>query len=471
MLLKTTQRSDSLDALRGLAILMMILSGSIPFDGVLPGWMYHAQEPPPTHIFQPDIPGITWVDLVFPFFIFSMGAAIPFAIASRRRRKETTIKILGHTIYRWIGLSLFAFFIYNIRPWVVSDTGMIKWFICLLGFFFLFATFIKLPQEIGSKTLEKALNMGGLVLLISLLFILNLRDKISLSFQSFDIIIMILACISLFGGIIQLISRGSTTILAGFWVLVTAIYLSGKMTDSWVSQIWNYSPAPWLISWEYLKYLMILIPGIWAGNTLKEFYQSFSGNYEENNKSLTLISAFILLSVIVAIVYGLYTRQQVPAFIYSIAGLLAVIFILRRWESEYKPLILKLLFGGGLFIVSGLLIEPIQGGIKKDPATLGYLVLTPGMALVMLVFFIILIDLKRHQKKFFLLTGSGKNAMLAYFTASNLFLPLFSLCGISSLISIFPNQPLWQTIFAVIITLLTVWLSAIAAKKKYLLKI
>ncbi|MCS2621073.1 DUF5009 domain-containing protein [Bacteroides thetaiotaomicron] len=28
---------------------------------------------PPDHIFNPSLPGITWVDLVFPFFLFTDG--------------------------------------------------------------------------------------------------------------------------------------------------------------------------------------------------------------------------------------------------------------------------------------------------------------------------------------------------------------------------------------------------------------
>lgn len=59
-------RSCALDALRGYAIVTMVLSGAVVY-GVLPGWMYHAQVPPPTHVFNPAAPGITWVDLVFPF--------------------------------------------------------------------------------------------------------------------------------------------------------------------------------------------------------------------------------------------------------------------------------------------------------------------------------------------------------------------------------------------------------------------
>lgn len=66
-------RYQQLDALRGYAVFTMILSGSIAFGGVLPGWMYHAQVPPPLHQFNPDLPGITWVDLVFPFLFFVWG--------------------------------------------------------------------------------------------------------------------------------------------------------------------------------------------------------------------------------------------------------------------------------------------------------------------------------------------------------------------------------------------------------------
>ena len=74
------QRNQSLDALRGFAILTMIVSGSIAYGDVLPAWMFHAQVPPPLHKFDPSIFGITWVDLVFPFFLFSMGAAIPLSL-------------------------------------------------------------------------------------------------------------------------------------------------------------------------------------------------------------------------------------------------------------------------------------------------------------------------------------------------------------------------------------------------------
>ena len=62
-------RIYSIDALRGITIIMMILCASIGYASDLPAWMFHCQVPPPDYVFKPEVRGITWVDLVFPFFI------------------------------------------------------------------------------------------------------------------------------------------------------------------------------------------------------------------------------------------------------------------------------------------------------------------------------------------------------------------------------------------------------------------
>ena len=85
-------RASSLDALRGYAILTMVLSGSVAW-GVLPGWMYHAQVGPRSNfVFDGSIYGITWVDLVFPFFLFAMGTAFPFSIQKGQLPPENYIR-------------------------------------------------------------------------------------------------------------------------------------------------------------------------------------------------------------------------------------------------------------------------------------------------------------------------------------------------------------------------------------------
>lgn len=50
--------------------------------------------------------GWTFTDLIFPFFLFIVGAAIPYSVGSRQARGASNGRILAHTIRR--GLVLFA---------------------------------------------------------------------------------------------------------------------------------------------------------------------------------------------------------------------------------------------------------------------------------------------------------------------------------------------------------------------------
>lgn len=102
-------RALALDALRGYAIITMVLSATI-VTHVLPGWMSHAQTPPPDHVFNPLLPGITWVDLVFPFFLFAMGAAFPFSIRKRAEKGDSKLKLVYEAVKRGIQLTFFCYF-------------------------------------------------------------------------------------------------------------------------------------------------------------------------------------------------------------------------------------------------------------------------------------------------------------------------------------------------------------------------
>ena len=113
-------RALALDALRGYAIITMVLSATI-VTHVLPGWMSHAQTPPPDHVFNPLLPGITWVDLVFPFFLFAMGAAFPFSIRKRAEKGDSKLKLVYEAVKRGIQLTFFAIFIQHFYPYMLSS--------------------------------------------------------------------------------------------------------------------------------------------------------------------------------------------------------------------------------------------------------------------------------------------------------------------------------------------------------------
>src|SRR6266849_9433731 len=87
-----SDRLDSLDVFRGLAIAAMILVST-------PG-TWEAVYPPLDHAAWH---GWTPTDLIFPFLLFAMGAAVPFAIA---RRRGSPRRVRRHLLRR--ALMLFA---------------------------------------------------------------------------------------------------------------------------------------------------------------------------------------------------------------------------------------------------------------------------------------------------------------------------------------------------------------------------
>src|SRR5947207_13211604 len=86
------ERLESLDVLRGMTIAAMILVST-------PG-TWDAVYPPLEHAAWS---GWTPTDLVFPFLLFAMGAAVPFAMA---RRRVAGRRVRHHVLRR--GAILFA---------------------------------------------------------------------------------------------------------------------------------------------------------------------------------------------------------------------------------------------------------------------------------------------------------------------------------------------------------------------------
>ena len=70
----TTQRIRSIDVFRGITILVMIFVNDVAGVSGIPGWMKHKPA---------DADAMTFVDVVFPAFLFIVGMSLPFAINSR----------------------------------------------------------------------------------------------------------------------------------------------------------------------------------------------------------------------------------------------------------------------------------------------------------------------------------------------------------------------------------------------------
>lgn len=458
----TPVRALSLDALRGIAILMMILSAMEPFGGILPGWMYHAQCPPPTHAFNPDCPGITWVDLVFPFFIFSMGAAIPFALSGRRRKGLTDLQLLVSTGKRFGLLAFFAFGTYYIRPWAVNVEPTYKWLIALMGFFLFFMAFGRFSQ-LFEKRVNSILNNTGLVAIAATIYLLDHMGWVVFSLNSFDIIIMILACLALFGQAIWIIPGSSTKKYLVIALMMLCFFLSAKLQDGWTASLWTHLNLAPFVTWEYMKYLVVMLPGMIAGELMREHLGALSDGkaYRKVLWGIVVLGLGMVLNCLIT----LYLRKVELGFFFGVMFSVGLLLLARKCRKEIPLLWHLLLWGVGL-VLAGFLLESLQGGIKKDPASISYLVLTPGLAFITLASLYILIDVLHLGRGFRLLLGAGQNPMLAYLAGSNLVFASFMVTGLNGIF--FEDlYPVWGGLTrALAITLLTGWISGIAARNK-----
>src|SRR5437868_4369138 len=90
----------SVDVLRGLTMSTMVFVNDAYGAQGSPWWLKHwsdlGKSAGPS--------GMTFVDVVFPAFLFIVGLSIPIALENRRRKGDRWLKIYGHILLRTASL-------------------------------------------------------------------------------------------------------------------------------------------------------------------------------------------------------------------------------------------------------------------------------------------------------------------------------------------------------------------------------
>lgn len=439
-------RANSLDALRGLAIILMVLSSMEAF-GVLPAWMYHAQVPPPAHVFNPGIPGISWVDLVFPFFIFAMGAAFPFAIGGRLERGKSRGALVLGALLRYMRLAVFAIFIQHFYP---SVTG--SWTLALAAWGVMFLMFMRLPSAVPDWV-GYAVKALGYALAIIMCCTVDFGDRPGLledpaAFLSCsNIIILVLANLAFFGEVLYIFTRGKAPLRLLILLALTVIAVAGMIFDgSWFRRVLDWSPVPWLYRFMFLKYLLIIVPGTIAGDCLRLWMEDRVTLRQAEGWRAALMIAIPVALIIVNVVclFGRYLIfNAITSGILCLCGILAM----RGGLSNEELLWRRLFILGSVLLATGLALEPLQGGIKKDPTTFSYLFVTGGLASFALTAFHVICDHYGMLKSTGFLRLSGQNPMIAYSAGQLFVLPVLALTGLRDPFLAFCSTSPWLGFF------------------------
>lgn len=434
-------RFFGLDALRGFAILLMVLSGVIP-RGVLPDWMYHAQLPPPEHMFNPNLAGFTWVDRVFPLFLFAMGAAFPLAL---KRYVSTPVLGLKRLSMRYFLLVSFAILLQHVRQGSMDfSLSDLAFGFSVMGFWGLMMMYTKWPESLHPNILN-TIGRFGMVL-----FVLLYPHPKTGGFDLYrsDIILLVLANMAFIGGLIWIFTHKNPNFRWLILVFFAAFYLSSS-TESWTQTVWNYSPFQWLFTWDYLKYLFIVIPGMFAGEWLVRAKSEVQ--HKTISQPLILFGVLFLLLEVILIV-GLQAGIS-AVLLLIVLVLFGAVKLKNKNLIEYSLAITSLIQLSFTLLVLGLLLEPFEGGIKKDPSTFSYYFITSGMSgLLLSVFFVLFDGVKLNG--FSWLIGNGQNPMIAYVAFANVLWPILALTGMETIIINWTSTPLTGFLRGVVYTAL-----------------
>jgi len=158
-------------------------------------------------------------------------------------------------------------------------------------------------------------------------------------------------------------------------------------------------------------------------------------------KHLFFPGVFLLVVWLTA---ALYQRWMVAAFIITPITVGALYLLVKKYLPQYVALFTIAAY----LIVIGLILEPVEGGIKKDHATASYLILTSGMSLCVLLFFDYVIDYWKESGLVKLFAGAGGNPLMAYVVTTWFMFPFLNitfLYGIYELL--YPSGFPWIGVF------------------------
>ncbi|MFM9874637.1 MAG: DUF5009 domain-containing protein [Fimbriimonadaceae bacterium] len=416
---KPQARIPSIDALRGLAILGMALSGMLPW-GSLPAWMYHAQSPPPSMEFNPAVAGITWVDWVFPFFLFALGAAIPLSLQRHLDSPTPWHQTLLNILKRGGLILAFAYVSQHLRPFSYSATPNANtWMLSLLFFFATVAAFVRIPDQ-WPKTIRYCIGAFGWLIILAGIFALKPDGSRQADLQKVDIILFVLANVSVSGSVIWWLTRQKPLARITIFGIVSILFFASQFAGP-VQVFWQFDPLPNLWHWDFQKYLLIVIPGTFCG----EFILNHSEHKESLNHTpgaaltITLTAIILLVSVTATL---LMREVEIALFISILAAALGL--IIAQIACHFSEGMKNMIRSGAVLLIIGIVLDPVVGGIKKDPANLSYMFTLSGLAFWLVAALADLTKTPKRLKWLGWLTATGVNPLLGYVAITN-FVPAF----------------------------------------------
>jgi len=161
-------RIASVDVFRGLTMVVMIFVNDLAEVKGLPWWTYHAPG---------KVDAMTYVDMVFPAFLFILGMAIPLAIEQRLRKNPSHPHLWLHVVLRSLSLLVLGLILANAGAGDPALIHMPKYLWAVLALTGAILFWMVYPKHDSRRTLYKVLRYSGLALMIIMFAIFRRTTK------------------------------------------------------------------------------------------------------------------------------------------------------------------------------------------------------------------------------------------------------------------------------------------------------
>jgi heparan-alpha-glucosaminide N-acetyltransferase len=152
------RRVASIDVFRGLTMMVMIFVNELAEVHGLPWWTYHAHA-------QQDV--MTYVDMVFPFFLFIVGMSMPLAIERRLEQNPSQLALWRHIGLRALGLIVLGLILANAEKGDPARMGISQAAWALLGLAGAVLFWLVPSRDSRSRNLYRGLRIAGLLALVA----------------------------------------------------------------------------------------------------------------------------------------------------------------------------------------------------------------------------------------------------------------------------------------------------------------
>jgi heparan-alpha-glucosaminide N-acetyltransferase len=337
-------RIASIDIFRGLTMVVMIFVNELSAVKGLPWWNYHMPE---------NANGMTYVDMVFPAFLFILGMSVPLAVEQRLKKGACMRQLWWHVVLRTVSLVVLGLILAN--AWkgdrrlmhLDSDTWTLA---ALLGAVLFWGVYGRSERY---RLLFRVLKFSGLALMVAMFAIFRRTTE-----------------------------NGHTAwIDTSYWEILGLIgwtYLAVSILYI-PTRRWRWAPLAWFVA---LLLLNVLTSAKWI--TFPDRLPFYVWPFESG-----ALASIAMGGVVTSMIFLKGTR----------------------WRTFREKAIPALLFAGAV-LIAGWVLMPL--GISKIRATPSWCLYSVGSSVLLFTALFWICDVKKRTGWAAFLRPAGANTLLTY---------------------------------------------------------